>query len=248
MAVLTSRDFHTQEAFGLGSWIVFGLLLVAMIVSFWERRSNAYLLGAVAVLAGAIPLLAGQFETQIATATAWRWLAAMFLLLGSIAIWSRRKISERLGEGFVEEVRALLFGLTILPLLTPDKLRCLANHLLLATTRPDQRLHLRRATRGRGNSVDWSCSARAHAELRFICGRFLQCDDHSRVPARSRFGPGLDGSHRSRSSRATECDHARSLFAAVAEHATALAISAGPAGLSALLTRCSSCNCGWRSV
>lgn len=109
--------FPHAEAFGLGSWIVFGLLLVAMIGSFWERRSNSYLLGAVAVVVGVIPLLAGQFESQIATATAWRWLAAMFLLLGSIAIWSRRKISERLGEGFVEEVRAVLFGLTILPIL-----------------------------------------------------------------------------------------------------------------------------------
>jgi len=114
---LNIAGFPHQEAFGLGSWIVFGLLLVAMIGSSWERRSNAYLLGAVAVLAGIIPLLAGQFETQIATATAWRWLAATFLLLGSIVIWSRRKISERLGEGFVEEVRTVLFGLTILPLL-----------------------------------------------------------------------------------------------------------------------------------
>ncbi|HEY4426468.1 MAG TPA: hypothetical protein VGN10_19810 [Pyrinomonadaceae bacterium] len=105
--------FPHQEAFGLGSWIVFGLLLVAMIASFWERRNKAYLLGAVAVLAGTIPLLAGQFETQIATATAWRWLAAVFLLLGSIAIWSQR----RLGEGFVREVRAVLFTLTIVPLL-----------------------------------------------------------------------------------------------------------------------------------
>ncbi|HET6973446.1 MAG TPA: hypothetical protein VFH96_05440 [Pyrinomonadaceae bacterium] len=106
--------FPHAEAFGLGSWIVFGLLLVAMIGSFWERRSNAYLLGALAVLAAAIPLLAGRFESQIATATAWRGLAAMFLLLGSIVIWSRRKI---FGAGFLEEVRAVLFTLTILPLL-----------------------------------------------------------------------------------------------------------------------------------
>jgi len=105
--------FSHQEAFGLGSWIVFGLLLVAMIASFWERRSNAYLLGALTVCAGTIPLLAGQFETQIATATAWRWLAAIFLLLGSIAIWSRRRFSE----SFVGEVRAVLFTLTIVPLL-----------------------------------------------------------------------------------------------------------------------------------
>jgi len=106
---LDIAGFSHQEAFGLGSWIVLGLLLVAMIGSFWERRSNVYLLGAVAVLAGAIPLLAEQFETQLATATAWRWLAAIFLLLGSIVIWSRR-------ESFVEEVRIVLFGLTILPL------------------------------------------------------------------------------------------------------------------------------------
>ncbi len=116
-APLDIAGFPHAEAFGLGSWIVLGLLLVAMLVSFWERRLNAYLLGAVAVLAGAIPLLAGQFENHIATATAWRWLAATFLLLGSIVIWSRRKILERLGAGFVEEVRTLLFGLTIVPLL-----------------------------------------------------------------------------------------------------------------------------------
>src|SRR5215213_6780524 len=115
--------FPHEEALGLGSWIVFGLLLVAMIASFWERRHTAYLLGAVAVLAGMIPLLGGRFESQIATATAWRWLAATFLLLGSIAIWSRRAISEHTGwscfgrEGFVEEARTLLFVVTIVPLL-----------------------------------------------------------------------------------------------------------------------------------
>jgi len=109
--------FPHQEAFGLGSWILFGLLLIAMIGSFWERRNKAYLLGALAVLAAVIPLLAGQFETQTATATAWRWLAAIFLFLGSIVIWARRKIAERLGEGFVEESRSVLFTLTILPLL-----------------------------------------------------------------------------------------------------------------------------------
>jgi hypothetical protein len=106
--------FPHQEAFGLGSWILLGLLLVTMLVSFWERRHSAYLLGAIATLAGAIPLLAGQFENQLATATAWRWLAAVFLLVGSIAIWSRR---ARVGEGFVDEVRTLLFILTIVPLL-----------------------------------------------------------------------------------------------------------------------------------
>ncbi|HEU4837561.1 MAG TPA: hypothetical protein VFS90_24235 [Pyrinomonadaceae bacterium] len=106
--------FPHAEALGLGSWIVFGLLLIAMLVSFWERRHNSYLLGAITVLAGVIPLLAGQFENQIATATAWRWLAAGFLLVGSVAIWLRRTSAS---EGFVEEARTLLFVLTIVPLL-----------------------------------------------------------------------------------------------------------------------------------
>src|SRR5689334_19820195 len=113
--------FPHQDALGLGSWIVFGLLLIAMLMSFWQRRHGTYLLGAVAVLAGTIPLLAGQFESQIATATAWRWLTATFLLLGSIAIWSRHAIAKHLrwstSEGFVEEARTLLFLLTIVPLL-----------------------------------------------------------------------------------------------------------------------------------
>src|SRR6185437_12048861 len=97
--------FPHAEALGLGSWIVLGLLLIAMLASFWECRHHTYLLGAIAILAGAIPLLAGQFETQLATATAWRWLAATFPLIGSIAIWSRRKISK----AFIEEARPLLF-------------------------------------------------------------------------------------------------------------------------------------------
>ena len=81
--------FPHQEALGLGSWIVLGLLLLAMLASAFERRSSLYLFGALTALAAIIPLLAGQFEHQIATATAWRWLAAIFLLCGSVVIWYR---------------------------------------------------------------------------------------------------------------------------------------------------------------
>ncbi len=106
--------FPHGEALGLGSWIVFGLLLLAMLLSYWERRHNAFLLGALVVLSGAIPLLAGQFEYQIATATAWRWLTAMFLLGGSLVIWYRHKSES---ETFVSRTRNLLFALTIVPLI-----------------------------------------------------------------------------------------------------------------------------------
>ncbi|HKG46562.1 MAG TPA: hypothetical protein VKB02_07545 [Pyrinomonadaceae bacterium] len=111
-------DFPHEEAFGLGSWILLGLLLLAMLVSFWERRRREYLLGALTLLSATIPLVAGRFEEQIATATAWRWLAASFLIAGSLVLWCREKFPERLAvEGFIAEVRTLLFVLTIVPLL-----------------------------------------------------------------------------------------------------------------------------------
>jgi hypothetical protein len=116
-------DFPHQEALGLGSWIVLGLLLVTMLASFRERRQGMYLLGAVATLSAAVPLLAGQFENQIATATAWRWLAAIFLLGGSLLLWYRQRL-VRFGwpapagdvDAFAKQARTLLITLTVLPL------------------------------------------------------------------------------------------------------------------------------------
>ena len=101
--------FPHQEALGLGSWIVLGLLTVAMVANYRERRSGVYLLGALVVVSAAIPLLAGLFETQIATATAWRWFAALFLMAGSIPLWYHRPSQPHL--------RTLLIILTVVPLL-----------------------------------------------------------------------------------------------------------------------------------
>ncbi|HXQ70687.1 MAG TPA: hypothetical protein VN844_09380, partial [Pyrinomonadaceae bacterium] len=101
--------FPHQEAIALGSWILLGLLTVLMLANFAEKRREEYLLAAVVVLSAAIPLFAGRFESQIATAAALRWLAALFLLGGSIVLWYRRDLSERM--------RQLLIALTIAPLL-----------------------------------------------------------------------------------------------------------------------------------
>jgi hypothetical protein len=127
-AGLNVAEFPHQEALALGSWILLGLLLLLMLASFWERRTTTYLLGAIAGLSAAIPLFAGQFENQIATATAWRWLAAMFLLCGSLLVWYRDAISKRLktfgwpglnddAEVFAKQARTLLIGLIFAPLL-----------------------------------------------------------------------------------------------------------------------------------
>ena len=104
-------DFPHEEALGLGSWIVWGLLTIVMLANFMERRRTRYLLGVVAVFSAIIPLSAGQFESQIATATAWRWLAAIFLLGGSLLIWFRTRISPRL-----KPVRTLLIAVTVVPI------------------------------------------------------------------------------------------------------------------------------------
>ena len=119
--------FAHQEALGVGSWVLLGLLLLIMLGSFWERRQSVHLLGALVVVLTIVPLLAGRFEAQIATATAWRWLAAMFLLFGSLVLWYRRPISNRLAsfgwpgiddlEEFATQARTVLIGLTFTPLI-----------------------------------------------------------------------------------------------------------------------------------
>ncbi|HEY2961789.1 MAG TPA: hypothetical protein VGJ37_05200 [Pyrinomonadaceae bacterium] len=101
--------FPHQEALALGSWILLGLLTVLLLANFRERRQKEYLLGAIVALSAAIPLLAGRFEFQMATAAAWRWLAAVFLLGGSIVLWYRRTESR--------SIRILLIILTVAPLL-----------------------------------------------------------------------------------------------------------------------------------
>ena len=101
--------FPHQEAIALGSWVLLGLLTVLMLANFAEKRRREYLLAAVVVLSAAIPLLAGRFESQMATAAAWRWLAAVFLLAGSIVLWYRRDLSAR--------TRQILIALTVAPLL-----------------------------------------------------------------------------------------------------------------------------------
>src|SRR6185503_2359124 len=118
----------------------------------------------------------------------------------------------------------------------PDELPRVASSLLPACSWPDQRLllfvrqrlRLRRAPRARRTNSDWLRRARAYAFVRVVRRGFLQHDGDTCVRACSRFGPWFDGSPRGGPSRATECDHPRGLFAAVAEHTPALAISVGP--------------------
>ncbi|HEY0727500.1 MAG TPA: hypothetical protein VGD38_05470, partial [Pyrinomonadaceae bacterium] len=108
-AGLNIAGFAHQETIALGSWVLLGLLTVLMLANYAEKRREEYLLAALVVISGAIPLLAGRFEPQMATSAAWRWLAAFFLLAGSIVLWYRR-------DG-TATMRRLLIALTVAPLL-----------------------------------------------------------------------------------------------------------------------------------
>jgi hypothetical protein len=119
--------FPHQEAFSVGSWILLGLLVLAMLANAWERRRAVYVLGAVVALSTICPLLAGRFETDIATASAWRWLGALFLLAASLPIlfrdpvfawlrsfgWPQTDISD---TELARRIRLLLLASTLGPL------------------------------------------------------------------------------------------------------------------------------------
>lgn len=116
-AGLNIAGFPHQEVLALGSWVLLGLLTILMLANFGERRRKEYLLGAVVVLSAAIPLLAGTFESQMATAAAWRWLSALFLFGGSIVLWYRGDLSKRLSPLLVALTVAPLLLFTLLPVL-----------------------------------------------------------------------------------------------------------------------------------
>ncbi|HEY0544940.1 MAG TPA: hypothetical protein VGC91_06045 [Pyrinomonadaceae bacterium] len=128
VSVWNLAGFPHEQAYGAGAWILLGLLLLAMLAGFWERRKTLYMLGALLAASVAIPLLAAVWETSFATASAWRWLAAVFLLLLSLPLWFREGVTRQLkafglpdlqDEAGVssKRARALLLFLTIVPAL-----------------------------------------------------------------------------------------------------------------------------------
>ena len=93
---LDVAGFPHQEVFAIGSWVLLGLLTLIMLANAWERRRSVYLIGSLVSISVAIPLVAGRFEADLATATSWRFLAALFLLVGSVCIWNRETIQRQL--------------------------------------------------------------------------------------------------------------------------------------------------------
>ena len=115
--------FAHEHALGAGSWTLLGLLVVTLLASYYEcgletaRRARLYILGVIVALWCAAPLLAGLWEAQFATATAFRWLAALFLLgaAASSKQWAVR--SKQQPENSLVAFRKLVLLLCLLPLL-----------------------------------------------------------------------------------------------------------------------------------
>jgi hypothetical protein len=119
-------NFPHQEALQIGSWILLALLLIAFLGTFWQLRKSTYLFGAIVALACVCPLLAGTWETNTATASAWRWCAAILLLILSLPLWFRSRLQplansvgwpQVAGSELSVRVLELLLVLTVVPLI-----------------------------------------------------------------------------------------------------------------------------------
>lgn len=83
-----------EHALGFGTWLLAGLLGVVFFAGQWERYSPWRVFGIVILGAMACPLLAAVWTPDVAAASALRWLAAGFLLLGSAVVWCREPLAQ----------------------------------------------------------------------------------------------------------------------------------------------------------
>jgi hypothetical protein len=86
---------HARGAF---VWLWLLLLAVTLVAEMVVRNASANLLALMLVASLACPLLASGWQTEVAAASALRWLAAGFLFLASAAIWSRGQLAALAGR------------------------------------------------------------------------------------------------------------------------------------------------------
>jgi hypothetical protein len=119
LRVFDLLGFPHELIFGLGSWIILGILLAVMLGNLRERRRTEFALGALVVLWTVCPLVAGRFESQFATASAGRWALAIFLFVVSLVYAFRERLfgQSSVSPALLVNGRALLLFLTLPPLL-----------------------------------------------------------------------------------------------------------------------------------
>jgi hypothetical protein len=109
--------FPHQLIFGASGLILLIILLAVMFGNQRERGSYAFALGTLVMLWSVCPLLAGRFESQVASASAARWSVALFLLVISIVHAVGRKSMFTKSRRDFDTTRAMVVLLTLAPLL-----------------------------------------------------------------------------------------------------------------------------------
>jgi hypothetical protein len=109
--------FPHEPIFGAGSLVLLVILLAVMFGNQREKGSHPFALGTLVMLWTLCPLLAGRFESQVATASAARWSVALFLLAISIVHAVGRKSMFTKSRGDFDTTRAVVFLITLAPLL-----------------------------------------------------------------------------------------------------------------------------------
>ncbi len=91
-AVTANMVAWQAHALGPGSWMLLVATLAVMAARLWERFEKRLVLAGVAGLFVAMWLLAGRWDTELAAASALRWLLAGGLVIVSCFVWCRERL------------------------------------------------------------------------------------------------------------------------------------------------------------
>lgn len=77
---------HARE---LGTWVCMTAVLILLSLSQIRQKQDWKLLGLLLLSATLAPLVAAQFESQVAVASSLRWTSAFYLIAASALVWAR---------------------------------------------------------------------------------------------------------------------------------------------------------------
>jgi hypothetical protein len=110
-------NYSHTFAYGFSAWILLGLLLATMLALLKEKARYFYLFIAIITLSLLCPLIASNWENQIAVASAWRWFAALFLVVAFVVVQKREMILNAAGLPIDEDHKTHLSFTEKLPTL-----------------------------------------------------------------------------------------------------------------------------------
>jgi hypothetical protein len=91
--VTTWPDEHVN-AYGLGAWMLLGVLAIALVAALWDREQRAAVLGLILLGVTAAVLVAAGFKESLATASALRWALGICFLAFSVPLWLRNPLAQ----------------------------------------------------------------------------------------------------------------------------------------------------------